>query len=300
MSEWEGLEEIVAIADTGSFVGAARRLNVSPSQVSRIVQRLEARLKAELFERTTRSVRPTELGRMLVDQSRRIIDERDEALSMARGESEMQGALKLTCSTTLGERFMAPIVGRFIRAHPRISVSLELTNRVVDLVAESFDIGIRTGHPVDQRLDARQIGARSLVVCAAPVYLAHRNPPQAPSDLEAHDCLIGTSGVWHFSEKGTRRTWVPAGRFRCNSGTAIVSAALDGLGLCQLPEFYVREHLATGRLVRLLDSYLDAPEPIWAVYPQRRHALPKVQAMLATLEAELSVEMASRAADRKF
>jgi len=296
MSDWDGLEEIVAIADTGSFVGAARRLNISPSQVSRIVQRLEARLNAELFERTTRSVRPTELGRMLVDQSRRIIDERDEALSMARGESEMQGALRLTCSTALGERFVAPIVGRFIRTHPRISVSLELTNRVVDLVAEGFDIGIRTGHPVDQRLDARQIGARSLVLCASPAYLARRGLPRTPADLEAQDCLIGTSGVWHFSEKGTRRTLVPSGRLRCNSGTALVAAALDGLGICQLPEFYVRDHLAAGRLVRLLDAFLDAPEPIWAVCPHRRHALPKVQAMLAALEAELGVEMASGAA----
>ena len=291
MSDWDGLEEIVAIADTGSFVGAARRLGISASQISRIVQRLEQRLKTELFVRTTRTVRTTDMGRILVDQSRRIIEERDEALQMARGRSEMQGELRLTCSTALGERFVSPIVGRFMREHPRISVSLELTNRVIDLVSEGFDVGIRTGHPVDQRLDARQIAGRALIVCASPAYVEEAGQPQTPSELDHYECLIGTSGLWHFLEGGQRRTIAPTGRLRCNSGTAVVGAVLSGMGICQLPEFYVRDHIAAGRLMPLLDRFRDAPEPIWAVYPHRRYLLPKVQRMVAALEAELDAEM---------
>ncbi|ATE63764.1 LysR family transcriptional regulator [Rhizorhabdus dicambivorans] len=287
MSSWEGLEEIVAIAETGSFVGAARRLNVSPSHVSRIVQRLEHRLKVELFTRTTRTVRPTEMGRTLVDQSRRIIEERDEALLMVRGQGEMQGGLRLTCSTTLGERFVAPIIGRFLMEHPKISVTLELTNRVIDLVGEDFDVAIRTGHPLDQRLAARQIAARSVISCAAPDYIDRNGRPACPADLERHECLIGINSTWHFMEGGQRRNLVPAGRLRCNSGAAVVEAALAGMGICQLPAFYVRDHIHQGRLVAVLEDHADAPEPIWAVYPQRRYLLPKVQRIIAALEAEL-------------
>jgi DNA-binding transcriptional LysR family regulator len=287
MSNWEGLEEIVAIAETGSFVAAARRLNVSPSHVSRIVQRLEHRLKVELFTRTTRTVRPTEMGRTLVEQSRRIIEERDEALLLVRGQGEMQGGLRLTCSTALGERFVAPIISQFLQAHPKISVTFELTNRVVDLVGEDFDVGIRTGHPLDQRLAARQIAARSLISCASPDYIDRHGRPASPSELERHECLIGTSSTWHFMENGQRRNLVPTGRLRCNSGTAVVEAALAGMGICQLPAFYVRDHIRSGRLTPLLEDYVDAPEPIWAVYPQRRYLLPKVQRIIAALEAEL-------------
>ncbi|ARR55684.1 LysR family transcriptional regulator [Rhizorhabdus wittichii DC-6] len=291
MAGWDGLEEIVAIADTGSFVGAARRLRVSASQISRAVQRLEHRLRAELFIRTTRSVQLTEAGRTLVEQCRRIIDERDEALQLARGQGEMQGEVRLTCSTALGERFVAPIVRRFIETHPRISVRLELTNRLVDLVSEGFDVAIRTGHPTDHRLAARQIASRPAEVCAAPAYLARAGHPRTLADLDRHECLIGTSVNWHFLEDGQRRSFVPSGRWRCNSGNAVVDAALAGMGICQLPSFYVRDQIAAGRLVALLEEYRDRPEPVWAVYPQRRALLPKIQQVIAALEAELDEAM---------
>lgn len=291
MSGWDGLEEIVAIADTGSFVGAARRLRVSASQISRAVQRLEHRLNAELFIRTTRTVQLTEAGRTLVEQSRRIIDERNEALQLVRGQGEMQGELRLTCSTALGERFVAPIVRRFIETHPRISVRLELTNRVIDLVSEGYDVAIRTGHPNDHRLAARQIASRGVEVCAARAYLDRAGHPRDLSDLHRHDCLIGTAESWHFLEGGQRRSFVPTGRWRCNSGNAVVDAALAGMGICQLPSFYVRDHIAAGRLVSLLDAFRDRPEPVWAVYPQRRYLLPKIQQVIAALEAELDDAM---------
>jgi len=300
MSGWEGLEEIVAIADTGSFVGAARRLRVSASQVSRTVQRLEQRLRAELFIRTTRSVQLTEAGRTLVEQSRRIIDERDEALQLVRGQGEMQGELRMTCSTALGERFVAPIMRRFMEAHPRISVRLELTNRLVDLVSEGFDVAIRTGHPTDHRLAARQIASRPVDVCASPAYIERAGVPLALADLDRHECLIGTSVNWHFVDGAQRRSFVPTGRWRCNSGNAVVDAALDGLGICQLPSFYVRDHLAAGRLVVLLEDYRDRPEPVWAVYPQRRYLLPKIQQVIATLEAELDEAMNASANPRRL
>ncbi len=287
VSRWDGMDEVVAIADTGSFVAAARRLGESTSMISRAVARLEERLGLRLFERTTRSVALTDAGRSIVEQFRRIIEERDEALRLVHAQGEMRGEVRLTSSVAIGERFVAPVVEEFLRAHPGLSVHLETTNRVIDLVSEGFDIAIRTGNQLDARLAARQVAERSLLVCAAPAYIARAGAPAHPAELVAHECLLGTSTNWHFREDGQRSSIVPTGRLRCNSGNAVMHAAENGMGLCQLPAFYVREAIAAGRLVRLLEDYEDLPEPVWAVYPQRRFTVPKVRALIDLLERRL-------------
>ncbi len=286
------MDEVVAIADTGSFVAAARRLGESTSMISRAVARLEERLGLRLFERTTRSVALTDAGRSIVEQFRRIIEERDEALRQVRAQGEMRGEVRLTSSVAIGERFVAPVVEAFLHAHPGLSVTLETTNRVVDLVSEGFDIAIRTGSPLDARLAARQVAERKLVTCAAPAYLARAGTPRHPADLPGHQCLVGTSANWHFREDGQRSSIVPVGRFRCSSGSAVMRAAEGGMGLCQLPAFYVAEAIAAGRLVSVLADYEDLPEPVWAVYPQRRFAVPKVRALIDLLERRLPAMIA--------
>jgi DNA-binding transcriptional LysR family regulator len=170
MRSWDGLEEVVAIADAGTFTGGAVLLGVSTSYISKVVARLEDRLGAQLLNRTTRRVSLTDTGRAFVDQCRRIVQERDELLSQVHGAGEPQGFLRVTCSIAMGERFVAPIVREFAEQNPRISISLDLTNRVVDIVGEGYDIGIRTGDVVDTRLVGRQIAERSIEVCAAPAY----------------------------------------------------------------------------------------------------------------------------------
>ncbi len=277
MDRWEGLEEVVAIADAGSFVGGAKILSVSTSHISKVVARLEARLSAPLFNRTTRRVHLTEVGRILVEQSRRIIQEREELLSLASGQKEPEGELRITCSTALGERFVAPIVRRFTNDHPRLSVSLDLNNRIVDVVGEGYDVGIRTGQVADTRLVGRQIAKRSLAVCASPGYLEAAGTPAVVGDLDQHQCLVGISATWQFLERGAPRLFKPHGRWTCNSGAAVVDAALAGMGICQLPEFYVRQHLEAGLLRPVLQDYRSEPEPVWAVYPYRRHLVAKVR-----------------------
>ncbi len=290
---WEGLDEAVAVADAGNFVRAAQLLGTSTSHVSRAVARLERRLDTRLFNRTTRRVELTDTGRAFIEQSRRIIQERDELLALASGAGEPQGELRLTCSTALGERFVAPIVQRFAKAHPRLSVSLDLTNRVVDLIGEGYDIGIRTGRVSDARLVSRQIASRPIETCAAPAYLDAAGTPGRIDDLDAHQCLIGTGTTWHFAEDGQPRSYTPRGRWRCNSGGVIVDAALAGMGLCQLPAFYVRQHIKAGRLRPVLASYGSAPEPVWIIYPQRRHLLLKVRNLADALEAALPRALAA-------
>lgn len=292
MSRWEGLEEVVAIADSGSFVGAARKLDESTSHVSRVVARLEARLETRLIERTTRAVRLTEAGRTLVEHFRHLIEGRDEALRLVREQNLMQGEIRVTTSIALGERFVAPVVREFLERYDGIAVTLELSNRVFDIVREGFDVAIRTGHPGDGRLAGRQIAARSVVVCASPAYLAVHGTPSHPDDLARHACLIGTSPTWHFSESGRHLSFVPEGRFRCNNGFAVVDAALAGMGICQLPTYYVATYLETGRLVPLLQEFREVPEPIWSVYQPHRYFVPKIRNFIDLLETRLG-EMVS-------
>lgn len=284
---WLGLEEAVAIADAGTFKGAAKLLNVSTSHVSKVVARLEAQLQVQLFNRTTRRVTLTDTGHSFVEHSRQIINERDELLSSVVGSSEPQGELRITCSISLGERFVAPIVRDFMVQNPRLSVMLDLDNRLVDLIAEGYDLAIRTSKISDPRLAGRQIASRQLATVASPEYIAAMGEPMSIAVLKDHSCLIGSSATWSFLEKGQPKYFSPAGRWRCNSGRAVVEAAVAGLGICQLPLFYVRKALADGLLMPVLERAGPVPEPIWLVYPKRRHLLPRVFNLADLLEAQL-------------
>jgi DNA-binding transcriptional LysR family regulator len=286
-SGWEGIEEFIAVEAAGSFSKGARALGVSTSHVSRAIVRLEDRIRAPLFFRTTRSVTLTDTGRALVEPFRRIISAREQAFATAGDDGEPQGELRLTCSAALGERFIVPIVRRFAQQYPRLSVNIDLSNRIIDLVAEGFDLAIRTGQLTDSRLVASRIASRRYEVCASPEYLQKCGRPETVPDLARHDCLIGTSATWHFEVDRQAVTFRPAGRWRCNSGEAVVDAALSDMGLCQLPELYVLPHIAAGRLVAVLETFRASDEPIWAVYPRHDHMLPKIRKLLPLLRAEL-------------
>lgn len=284
---WEGIDEFVTVAEAGSFTAGAAVFGASVTHMSRVIGRLETRVQAQLFHRTTRSVRLTDTGRVFLDHCQRIVMERDEAIAMISESGEPQGELRLTCSTALGERFVAPIVRRYCEAHPKIQVTIELSNRLVDLVAEGFDLAIRTGTLADSRLIGTRIAARTLFTCAAPRYLDGAGRPRHVTDLAGHQCLTGSGTNWHFKVGGREHVFRPKGRWRCNSGAAVAEAAIAGMGLCQLPEFYILPHLATGDLELVLDQFRPDDEPIWAVYPQRRHMLPKIRRLVSLLAEEL-------------
>lgn len=286
--KWDGIDEFVAVATAGSFAGGAASLGASTSQVSRAVVRLESRLDARLFYRTTRHVALTDTGRALLDRCRELIRQRDEALDLVTDIGEPQGELRITCSIALGSRFIAPIVARMTKEFPRLSINLELSNRIVDLVAEGFDVAIRTGNLADSRLIATRIASRRLYLCASPEYLDRAGRPQTIEDLAGFECLLGMAPTWQFEVDGISQPFRPQGRWRCNGGDAVLEAALLGLGICQLPEFYVLPLIASGTLEPLLEEYRPRDEAIWAVYPQRRHLLPKVQHLINRLRVELT------------
>lgn len=288
MSKWDGIDEFIAVATANSFTRAAKAIGMSPAHVSRAIIALEHRVQAQLLHRTTRTVQLTDTGRVFFERCERIAQERDEAIALVGEQGEPQGELRVTCSTAMGERFVAPIIRRFAMPYPKLKVTIELSNRVIDLVAEGYDLAVRTGHVTDPRLIATRVASRTLYTCAAPGYLASAGRPKVVSDLARHECIVGTSANWHFREDGRDIGYQPKGRYRCNSGHAVVEASLAGLGICQLPEFYVLPYLKDGVLERILEDFGPESEPIWAVYPQRRHLLPKIQKVIDCLKQELA------------
>ncbi len=289
MSRWDGIDEFTAVAEQASFSAAARRLSLSTSAVSREIARLEDRLQTRLLHRTTRRVELTDAGRDFLARCRRLIDERDEALAAVQPDDQApRGLLRMTCSVSYGERFIAPAVNAFARQNPELRIELDLDNRLRDLVGDGYDLAVRFGHLTDSRLMARRLASRRLILCASPDYLARRGAPRDLSEIASHDGLIGSAEHWRFTEAGREVTLRPSGRWRCNSGAAVLDAALQGLGLCQLPDFYVAEALASGALVSLLDDQRPPDEGVWAVHPHPRHVPPKVRAMIDWLHDSLA------------
>jgi len=289
VNRWEGLDEFVAVAECGSFYRAAERLRVSSSHVSRQIARLEERLHARLLYRTTRRVSLTEAGQTFFAHCQRLIEEREAAFN-ALGElqSTPTGLLRMTAAVTYGERFIVPLVNAFMAQHPQLRVEIELTNRNLDLVQEGFDLAIRLGRLSDSSLIASRIAPRAMYLCAAPAYLERYGRPHTLSELARHNCLIGTSDTWMFQLDGREHPFRPSGNWRCNSGEAVLDAALRGFGLCQLPDYYVQEPLRRGALVSLLEGNQPPNTAVWAVYPQRRYPLPKVRLLIEALKEGLA------------
>jgi DNA-binding transcriptional LysR family regulator len=285
---WEGMDEFVAVAELGQFTAAAVQLGVSSSHVSRQVSQLEERLQARLFYRSTRRVSLTEAGHTFLQHCQRLQDGREEAMQAVQdlGRSP-KGLLRMTCAVAYGERFIVPLVTDFQARHPQLQVHIELTNRTLDLVDEGLDLAIRLGRLQDSRLVASRLAPRRMYLCAAPAYLERYGRPHSLSELSRHNCLIGSTDQWLLLQDTRETTVRVQGNWRCNSGQAVLDAALKGMGLCQLPDYYVLEHLRSGALVSLLEAHQPPNTAVWALYPQQRHLSPKVRGLIEHLREGL-------------
>jgi len=285
---WEGMDEFVAVAELGQFNAAAVQLGVSSSHVSRQVSQLEERLQTRLFYRSTRRVSLTEAGHTFLQHCQRLQDGREEALRAVQDlGSSPKGLLRMTCAVAYGERFVVPLVTDFQARHPQLQVDIELTNRPLDLLDEGLDLAIRLGRLQDSRLVASRLAPRRMYLCAAPAYLEQYGRPHSLSELNRHNCLIGSTDQWLLLQDTREITVRVEGNWRCNSGQAVLDAALKGLGLCQLPDYYVLEHLRSGALVALLEAHQPPNTAVWALYPQQRHLSPKVRGLIEHLREGL-------------
>lgn len=289
MFSWEGISEFVAVAEAGSFTAAAKQLGISTAQVSRQVSQLEARLATKLFYRTTRRVTVTEAGQVYYQHCRQVLDGLDQAeRAVTDWQQTPKGRLRVTAPVTYGEGTVAPLLNDLVVRYPELEVQLFLTNQKLDLVAEGFDLAVRLGKLETSSLVAKRLASRTQYVCAAPSYLAAHGTPQSLADLERHNCLRGTLDYWRFQANGKARNLRVRGNIHCNSGWSLVDAALKGIGIVQLPDYYVLGHIESGRLVQLLEHYQEPDEGIWALYPQNRHLSPKLRIVLDYLSEALA------------
>ncbi|BEI22334.1 Transcriptional regulator, LysR family, in formaldehyde detoxification operon [Vibrio fluvialis I21563] len=289
MASWEGVSEFVAVAETGSFTQAAKRLVTSVANVSRRIALLEERLGVKLLLRTTRKVSLTEAGQVYYQQCRALLEGLEQAeLTVTQMQQTPRGKLKVTAPVTYGEQKIAPLLNDFLLQHPKLELELVLTNQKLDLIEQGVDVAVRLGQLDDSSFIARRLSNRHLYVCATPDYLAQCGTPHTLSELTKHSCLVGTYDHWRFKENQQSRSIRVKGRLSCSSGVVLLDAVLKGMGLAQLPDYYVEEHLLSGHLVEVLPSYRDDREGVWALYPQNRHLSPKVRLLVDYLAQHLS------------
>ncbi|OOF10702.1 MULTISPECIES: LysR family transcriptional regulator [unclassified Salinivibrio] len=290
---WEGLNEFLAVAEHGSFTQAAYKLDTNVVAVSRRVAALEAHLGVKLFHRTTRKVTLTDEGEHYYQRCRPLMAALQEAeQTITQSQALPTGLVRVTAPVNFGEQYIAPLLAPFLRQYPHVSVDLHLTNRRIDLIETGTDVAIRIGHLADSSLKAKRLGSRRLSICASPAYLAAHGRPQTPSELNRHVCLVGSNEHWHYQAGNKVRTLTVSGRLRCNSGVALLEAAKQGIGLAQLPHYYVQEALAEGTLEEVLVDYRIEEEGIWALYPRGRQLQPKVAALLTYLAQHLPTQPA--------
>lgn len=289
MAQWEGVIEFVAVAQEQSFTTAAQKLQTSVAQVSRKVASLESHLGVKLLHRTTRKVTVTEAGSVYFQKCKHLVEGLELAeLEVTQLNSAPKGLIRITAPVTYGELHLAPLLNQFLLLYPQVSLELVLTNQRLDLIESGLDLAIRLGHLENSTLIAKRLSSRQLHVCASPSYLRERGEPHTLSELSAHQCLLGTMDTWRFKENGKARSLRVSGRIKCNSGFALRDAALRGLGLVQLPDYYIKQDLASGDLAEVLCDYRDEREGIWALYPNSRHLSSKVKLLIEFLQNELT------------
>lgn len=286
--QWDGISEFVFVAENKSFTKASKKMAISTAHVSRQISALEKRLSIKLFYRTTRKVSLTEEGRVFYQHCRSVLDGLDAAeRAVTNLQSKPQGKIKLTASVTYGEQQILPLVNNFMQQYSDIEVSAYLSNRKIDLVEEGYDLAIRLGKLSDSSMMAKKLGKRTNYVCASTAYLDKYGTPHTLPELSKHNCLLGTLDYWHFRESGKEKNIRVTGKLRYNSGFGLVDAALKGLGIVQLPDYYIQHYIESGELITLLDNYREPDEGIWAVYPQNRHLSPKIRLLVDYLTEQL-------------
>jgi DNA-binding transcriptional LysR family regulator len=288
MSLFDEMAIFVRVVEVGSFSGAALRLGMAKSIVSRRIASLEARLGASLFHRTTRRLSLTETGLAYVERARRILDDVAEAEDVARRlQGELKGKLRVAAPMSFGWRHVSPAVAEFLTAHPHLDIDLNLNDRRIDLVSEGYDLSIRIDTMPDSSLIARTLAPCRHVVCASPAYLAARGVPVIPSDIlaQSHDCLVYSnrpaSEQWRFWVNDEwKEAPVKARRLGVNNGEVLRDAAIAGLGLIMLPTFIVSDAVESGALTVVLADYEAFALSIRAIWPPNRQLSAKVRALV--------------------
>jgi len=291
------MKVFVAVAEERSFAAAARRLSLSPPAVTRAVADLEGRLRVKLLTRTTRFVRVTDLGAQYLADARRILEELD-AVDEAIGGSynAVRGGLMVTAPVVFGRLYLIPGVVEYLNRYPDTSVSTLLLDRVVNLVEEGVDAGIRIGELPDSSINAALAGKVRRVVCAAPAYLKKHGAPKRPEDLKRHALIssssVTTTGEWRFAEGRKPIAIKVRARLTVSNNDAAIEAAMLGFGLTRLLSYQVAPLLASGKLEIVLPRYEPEPLPIHVIYREGRQTSARVRAFVDLMVGRLRADPA--------
>ena len=294
------LAMFAAIVEQGSFSAAARQLGLSPSAVSRTVDRIEARLGVRLLLRSTRALALTAEGQSYLQAARRILADLDDAEQQIADQGAPRGRLRVSAAHSHGRLCVVPLLGEFAALYPHILVDIALTDAVVDVAAGQADVAVRFGPLADSALTARKLGETRRVIVASPDYLARHGTPQVPEDLHGHNCLNfdfrRVEPVWPFSRDGRDFALSVKGNIEANNGETLGQLAAIGVGIARVGAFSVAQELADGRLVPILEAFNPGDvEIIRAVFVGGASVPARIRAFVDFLAARLSRSKAAHA-----
>jgi DNA-binding transcriptional LysR family regulator len=298
MDRFLEMQTFAAVVDAGSFVKAADALGTSKAAVSRHVGELEARLGVRLLQRTTRRLSLTDEGQVFHARCKELLASLDDAeVEISARRARASGLLRINVPYSFGIGHLAPLWGDFHALHPQVTIDLTLADRVVDLVDEGYDVAVRIAQLPNSTLVSKRLATTRVVLCASPDYLATHGAPRHPAELAQHATVsysyLATRDEWHFDGPQGRVSVRTTPWMHTNNGDTCRAAALAGQGVILQPTFLVRDDIAAGRLVELLPEYRSLELGIYAVYPTRKHVLPKVRALIDFL-AERFAQTAGR------
>lgn len=291
MDKFKQLESFVAAASLGSLSAAARAEGIAPAMMGRRINALESRLGVKLMNRSTRRLSLTSEGSALLEEAQRLLRDLNETEArLSQGSMRPGGHLRISAPAGFGRRHVAPMIPEFVQAYPEVSVTLDLTDRLVDLIEERYDCAIRIGELDDSQFIGLRLADNQRVVVAAPSYLHEHGRPNTPDDLIRHNCLsFGNQGNqargWLLRLNDGIKAVRVKGNLACSDGSVLHQWTLAGLGLAWRSLWEVREDLAEGRLVSVLDDYAAPPNGIFAMLPERKHLPLRVRLFIDLLKA---------------
>lgn len=282
------ISAFVGVATKGSLSAAARLEGVTPAMMGRRLDALEARLGVKLLHRTTRKLTLTFEGQAFLEDCQRILNDLANAeAAVSLGGLHARGHLRISAPAGFGRRHVAPLVSEFMNANPEVTVNLDLSDRIADLVNEHIDCAVRIGEMPDSSLVSVRLGEMRRVIVASPAYLVRHGIPRVPEDLNRFNCLVlEQQGGWILRnpDSGESLNWKPSGSFRCNDGAVLHEWALAGRGVAWRSMWEVGRDLQEGRLTSVLDTWQASPMGIYALFPQRRHLPLRVRLFIDLLK----------------
>lgn len=288
MNVYDNFRELfffLRVSQESSFSAAARSLDLDPSTISKVVQRLENRLGVRLFHRTSRVLRLTQEGEHYLVAAQKVMQVLEEAeASLTPADSEPSGVLRIAASAAFARFWITPILPSFCERYPKLRIEFVLSSILPDLFDQQIDVAFQSGRIPDSSFVVRRVATVRWRIYGSPGYLARHGTPKTVADLEHHRCLnflpSSQLSVWPLMVDGQLQTKSPQGQIAADSGDVLCSLAIAGMGLARLTEVRVASESAPGELVSVLDDCQPEGEPVYAIYPSRRHLSPRVQSFL--------------------